>query len=514
MAQRPPSDIARETLKQLAVRRLPPTPENYQSLYEEIAGARSPVPFPEGPLRYILRVIPGQTPTQKRLLEQFEAAVSLHDWSALQNVLVAYAKLGLHPLETSNAEPPPPPGATTALAVILPDDLAEQIARMVEYTLPALDSEDVRVHMLGEQLIHFLRQPHPPASTAQLMLANFSYRLSFATEDQAIIRSTLLELLHMVFENIAALSTDDRWLNGQAQALMAATSQTLSLRRLDDVRLRLKDVIFKQTEAKGRMIEAQEQMKELLTVFIDRLAVLSESSGHYQEHIERCSAQLGKATALHEITPVLKEVMTAIRTLTLDSRVAHDELSDLRQRTEEKQAEMVRLQQELDRVSAQARHDPLTGTLNRKGLDEVMERELARARQQGTPLCLALLDVDDFKQVNDLYGHDAGDAALVHLSEVVREVMRPQDMLARYGGEEFVLVLPDTTLVQGVEAMQRLQRKLSTRFFLQGPEKVLITFSAGVAEIEPDETSSDALRRADRGMYLAKRSGKNRVMAA
>ncbi|GAB3363255.1 MULTISPECIES: GGDEF domain-containing protein [Giesbergeria] len=513
MAQRPPSDIARETLKQLAVRRLPPTPENYQALYDEIAGHRSPAPFPEGPLRHILRIIPGQTPAQKRLLDQFEAAVALHDWSALQNVLVGYAKLGLHPQEISVAEPPAPAGPTT-LAVVLPNELAEQIARMVEYTLPALDSEDVRVHMLGEQLVQFLRQPQPPVSTAQLMLANFSYRLSFATEDQAAIRSTLLELLHMVFENIAALSADDQWLSGQAEALMAATAQTLSLRRLDDVRLRLKDVIFKQTEAKGRMVEAQEQMKELLAIFIDRLAALSRSSGNYQEQIERCADLLGKATTLHQITPVLKEVMAATRAMALDSRVAHGELSDLRQRTEEKQAEMARLQQELDRVSAQARHDPLTGSLNRKGLDEVMERELARARRQGTPLCLALLDVDNFKQINDRLGHDIGDAALVHLADVVREIMRPQDMLGRYGGEEFVLVLPDTSLPQGVEAMQRLQRELSTRFFMQGPEKVLITFSAGVAEIELDETSTEALRRADQGMYLAKRSGKNRVMAA
>lgn len=514
MAQRLPSDIARETLKLLAVRRLSPTPANYQALYDEIAGYSSPAPFPEGPLRYILRVIPGQTPAQKRLLDQFESAVAQHDWAGLQNVLVGYAKLGLHPQELSVAEPPAPPGTTTTLAVVLPNELAEQIARMVEHTLPALDSEDVRVHMLGQQLVQFLRQPEPPVSTAQLMLANFSYRLSFATEDQAAIRSTLLELLHMVFENIAALSADDQWLSGQAEALMAATSQTLSLRRLDDVRLRLKDVIFKQTEAKGQMVEAQEQMKELLAIFIDRLAAFSRSSGHYHEQIEQCAQQLGKATALHEITPVLKEVMVATRAMALDSRVTHGELTDLRQRTEEKQAEMARLQQELDRVSAQARHDTLTGSLNRKGLDEVMERELARARRQGTPLCLALLDVDNFKQINDRLGHDIGDAALIHLADITRQVMRPQDMLGRYGGEEFVLVLPDTTLSQGVEAMQRLQRELSTRIFLQGSEKVLITFSAGVAEIEADETSTEALRRADQGMYLAKRSGKNRVMAA
>lgn len=92
--------------------------------------------------------------------------------------------------------------------------------------------------------------------------------------------------------------------------------------------------------------------------------------------------------------------------------------------------------------------------------------------------------------------------------------MRPQDLLARYGGEEFVIVLPDTTVEAGVAAMTRLQRELTTRFFLQGTEKVLITFSAGVAQLVESESATDAIVRADQAMYLAKRSGKNRVMAA
>ena len=511
MAERLPSDIARETLKQLAVRKLPPTPNNYQALYEEIAGHRSPAPFPDGPLRHILRVVPGQTPSQKRLLELFESAVDARDWSALQSVLVGYANLGLNPVSDTTAielaESP-----TTVLC--LPNDLAEQMARVVENTLTALDGDDAKVHILGDQLVHFLRQPAPPTSTLQLMLGNFSYRLAFATEDQAAIRSMLLQLLHMVFENIATLSSEDRWLQGQAEALMAATEQPLSLRRLDDVQRRLKDVIFKQTEAKGRMVETQEQMKEMLSTFIERLSAITEASSTYHTKIEHCAGQIARASSFEEITPVLQEVMVATRSIALDSRIAHDELASLRDRTQEKHVEMEHLQQQLDRVSAQARHDPLTGTLNRKGLNEVMEREMARAARGSNPLCIALLDVDNFKLINDRLGHDTGDAALVHLADVVRTVMRPQDMLSRYGGEEFVLVLPDTTVVQGVEAMQRLQRALTTRFFLKDNEKVLITFSAGVAQLTETETSAEAIHRADQAMYLAKRSGKNRVLSA
>lgn len=523
MAERLPSDIARETLKQLALRRLAPTPDNYRALYDEISGNTTPLPFPEGALRQILRVIPGQTPAQKRLLDQFEAAVAQNDWSALQSVLVGYAKLGAgHSVASFDHElapaatgtPATPATVSAASSTVVAADLAEQMARLVEHTLHGLSSDDARVHLLGDQLMQFLRQPAPPSSTLQLMLANFSFRLSFAAEDQAAIRATLLELLHMVFTNIAALSIDDRWLHGQAEALIAATAQPLTLRRLDDVQRRLKDVIFKQTEAKGRMVEAQEQMKEMLATFIERLSAMTQASSGYQDKMEHYAEQIAQASTLQEITPVLKEVVGATRSMALDSRVVRDELIDLRERTERKQTEMARLQQELDRVSAQARHDPLTGTLNRKGLDEVIEREIARARRSETPLCVTLLDVDNFKQINDRLGHETGDAALVHLANVVREVMRPQDMLARYGGEEFVIVLPDTALPQGVEAMQRLQRELTTRFFLRNNEKILITFSAGVAQITDTETSTEAIRRADQGMYLAKRSGKNRVMAA
>ena len=186
----------------------------------------------------------------------------------------------------------------------------------------------------------------------------------------------------------------------------------------------------------------------------------------------------------------------------------------MRDRAIHTDAELVKLHQELDRVSTQARHDPLTGALNRKGLEEAVEREISSVRRKETPLCMALLDIDNFKKLNDTMGHATGDVALTHLAKVARECMRPQDTLARYGGEEFVLLLPDTPLDKGIEAMTRLQRELTKRFFLAGTEKILITFSAGVAQLVPDETGAEAIKRADKAMYLAKRAGNNRVLGA
>jgi diguanylate cyclase len=124
-----------------------------------------------------------------------------------------------------------------------------------------------------------------------------------------------------------------------------------------------------------------------------------------------------------------------------------------------------------------------------------------------------LLDIDNFKKLNDRLGHDTGDEALLHLVKVVRENLRPQDTLARYGGEEFIILMPDTGLDEALIAMTRLQRELTKNYFLAGKEKLLITFSAGIAMLGREESAADAIKRADQAMYLAKRAGKNRVMA-
>jgi diguanylate cyclase len=221
-----------------------------------------------------------------------------------------------------------------------------------------------------------------------------------------------------------------------------------------------------------------------------------------------------QAKKLEEIAPVLKEVINATRIMASETLNVRDELRGMREKAQTNEAELVKLHKELDRVSAQARHDTLTGALNRQGLDEALNREVSGMRRKEAPLCVSLLDIDNFKKLNDKLGHAMGDAALTHLATVARECMRPQDSLARYGGEEFVLLLPDTPLDKGIEAMTRLQRELTKRFFLAGNEKILITFSAGVAQLAPEEAGAEAIRRADQAMYLAKRAGKNRVLGA
>ncbi|HUL92091.1 MAG TPA: diguanylate cyclase [Burkholderiales bacterium] len=450
MTEKRPVDILREAITLLTSRKLAPTPENYRVAYHEIAGTPDPA------------------------------------------------------ASAAAAEPAPAPAS----------ELLEQSARLIENTLPALGTDDPRLTQQARELVAALRAPAPDLAASKSMLANFNHRLSFAAEDQAEIRATLLKLLHQVFEGIGEFSLDDRWLKRRVEELVTAAEPPLTLRRLDDLGRRLKDVMFKQTEAKGRTLEAQEQMRQMLATFIERLSQMTESTGRYHDKMETSARQIEQAASIEEIAPVLKEVVSATRGIAEEAKKTRDELRSMREKTQATEKEIAALHEKLDRVSAQARHDVLTGALNRKGLDEALERELAIMRRKGSSLCVALLDIDNFKKLNDSRGHDTGDAALAHLAAVTRESMRLQDTFARYGGEEFVVLMPDTVLEDGIDAMTRLQRALTRRFFMAGMEKILITFSAGVVQLVPEESGQDAVKRADKAMYLAKRAGRNRVVGA
>jgi len=508
-----PFEIAREALMQLTARKLLPTPLNYQAVYNEIAGIPNVQPFPEEPLRLLAQELPARNPGQEKQLALLDSAIGRRSWTGVQRALVAYMGFG-SPTPSTIPAPlsalGPPPAATPAPA--LTADFLEQIARLIEHAQPALGADDARFAEQTQAILNALRQPDADLLAAKTLLANYSHRVSFTAEDQAEIKANLLRLLHLIFQNIGELSLDDRWLRGQIDGLMVASTPPLSLRRLDDLEGRLKDVIFKQTEAKGRALEAQEEMRKMLLTFIERLSQMSDSTSVFQTKLEENARLIEQAKTLAEIAPVLKEVVGATRGMAHDSLSTRDELRDMREKTLNTDAQIARLHQELDRVSTLARHDPLTGALNRKGLDEAVKREVSNFRRKETPLSVGLLDIDNFKLLNDRLGHATGDEALAHLSKVARECMRPQDTLARYGGEEFVILLPDTPLDKGIEAMTRLQRELTTRFFLAGTEKIMITFSAGVAQLAPGESGDDAIKRADQAMYLAKRAGKNRVL--
>lgn len=165
----------------------------------------------------------------------------------------------------------------------------------------------------------------------------------------------------------------------------------------------------------------------------------------------------------------------------------------------------------LEREQVRARTDDLTGLHNRGYFLELATRECAVAARHQRPLAVVMIDIDHFKEVNDTLGHQAGDEVLRRLGRIVRSQRRTGDIVGRYGGEEFILLLPETRADQALEVAEHLRREVAAEVVETAAGKIPFTISAGVAQLEPDATLDDTIRRADHAMYAAKAHGRNRV---
>ncbi len=497
-----PAEIARETLMRLAAANRAPTPANYQAYYNQIANLPVKAPFPTEQLQKIAAAMPANSVEHQKSLANLDAAIAGNSWRGVENALLDFINAvttGRNGVETSNG-------------TVLASTFAHELARFMESTLPALGDRNERGPSMVSELVQTLRRPPVDSQLMQDSLANVGHQILISAEEQGQIKNSLLNLIHLMLENIGQLTLDEAWLKGQVDGLLSIVELPITLRHLDDMERRLREVIAKQSEARRQSIQAREDMRTMLATFVKSLAIMNDSSASFQEKIEVSATKIKAATRIDDLGPVLQEVIDATRTMSEGTSQARHQLQDMQDKVVATEATLARLYEELDKVSAQARHDPLTDALNRKGLDDALSREIANAQRRNQPLSVCLLDIDNFKKLNDRLGHETGDKALIHLANVARQCMRPNDTLARYGGEEFVILMPDTPLSHSIEIMIRLQRELTKMFFLSGKENILITFSAGVAQVGKDESGIDAVYRADQAMYLAKRAGKNRVM--
>lgn len=580
-----PSEIARETLRLLAIRRIPPTPDHYLTIYHEIAGTRpASDPFPEKQLRTLTAALPKHSPDQMRLSRQLEDAVRSANWDEYRKTLVefvesltqlqklAWAELidnllrqwearhpGLttarkresldHILSSAGANPEtlynrlqnllrawgsgqdPVGGSSLSEAASVaepitlsasekdhPSDLLPELRELFAFTLetaiatqlldsPALSEE---AHLIGAGVRKAESVKEFKAIVARLK--RFAFKLELLAEDQKELRHSLLGLLQLLVENMSELVVDDMWLSGQVEIVREIIEKPLSQRNLDDAERRLREVLYKQSQLKHSLQETKQALKNMLAGFVDHLADFADATSDYHDKIEVCANKISSANDIRELENVLSEVMRETRSIQQNAQRSRDELRAKQQQVQEAEHRILELEHELEVASHLVRHDQLTGVLNRRGLEEVLSKEMARAIRHDTLICVALLDIDNFKRLNDTLGHKAGDGALVHLARTCRDTLRPQDTVARYGGEEFIIVLPDTSLEDATAALVRLQRELTKQIFMFDNQKQLITFSAGVTEVRLDDDQNSAIKRADEAMYQAKQTGKNKVV--
>ncbi|WP_373532414.1 GGDEF domain-containing protein [Vampirovibrio sp.] len=167
----------------------------------------------------------------------------------------------------------------------------------------------------------------------------------------------------------------------------------------------------------------------------------------------------------------------------------------------------------VSRLQSLAATDGLTGLINRRQFNQQLDAEIARAKRYRKPLSLALFDIDDFKKINDFYGHTTGDRILKELGALITQNVRESDVAARYGGEEFALILPETGQIDAYELLERLRAMIERTVYCLPDNPITATISVGVAQLDLDEAKGyEIIEKADTNLYAAKRQGKNQVV--
>lgn len=512
-----PADIAREAFRRLATRRIAPTPDNYRAIYDEIAGitheppAPASAPAPDHGAADVLagfarRLIetPGELSDYGRNMAR---AVKNADWNGYAQALKQLSERHLRrntPVMALGAEEP-----DTRL-------LREMLARTLSFACASLLDGNPEMVLEAEALGGLVKNAVGEAELQEIAarLKQLCFQIELRKDEGAERQELLLRLFRLLLDNVEGLLEDDSWMRGQVLAVQDLIAGPLDARALEDATRSLKDVIIKQGHLKHGIADVRATMKNMMATFIDRLGSAAASSGEYHAKLGGLSERIAGAADIDELNAVLEEVLRETRAAQDEALASRDRMLAAHQEVQDAELRIRELEAELQHMSELVREDQLTGSLNRRGLDDVFERESARADRRNTPLCVALLDLDNFKRLNDTYGHMAGDAALRHLVKVVRETLRAVDVIARFGGEEFLILLPETSVEAAAAAMVRVQRELTKHFFLHDNEKMLITFSCGVALRHPHEEQASLMKRADGAMYQAKNSGKNRVVIA
>jgi diguanylate cyclase len=573
-----PSDIARETLRLLAARRIAPNPDNYRLHYQEIAGQPDIAAGAERMLQQLAEDLRAQ-PGTARLAAALDKAAAEQNWAQfraelrdligarsgqdagaaqwaqlildllkqwetrhgslttarkrdrlervlrvpgadaaglakkLQNLVKSWSQAA--PEQAVDSAPVADAGAPAAQADPL-SQLRDLLAQTLEFAVSSQLRHAPDLAAEADSLAKAARAAAGRDAIARLSTAlkQFWFKLEVRGGENAELHQGLLRLLRLLIDNTHELLGEDQWLRGQVALLQEIVSRPLDPAAIAEAESRLKEVIFKQGTLRFSLQEAKAALKQLIASFIDRMGDLSASTDGYHSRLEGYAHKIRQTDDIGQINVVLDDLLEDTRSVQLDAVRMRDELRAARRQVEAAERKVRRLEGELDKVSGLVQEDQLTGVLNRRGLDDAFDREAARAQRTGSPLCVSLLDVDNFKQLNDHYGHQTGDGALQHLVRVIKRTMRPSDVLARYGGEEFMLLLPETQQDEAIEVMVRLQRNLTKEFFMHDNERVLITFSAGVALRRGAEPQAAVVERADQALYQAKRSGKNRVCAA
>jgi diguanylate cyclase len=529
----PPSSahIAKATLTRLAQARLEPTPENYARAWIDVGGAvprpkSAAAPTPpiadDGALwaQLVDQLVRGMeqgsrqwTVARKKDSIRHVVASSGNQAQRLRERLTQLVGAwhkdepfdGLAELRGDE-----PPGLSEAAGGAWPH-MASSFEQTLRAALPRDDATAATVaRELDAQAQRWRGAGADSALAAEVEATCAQARRVFLQRHHLV--DELGKLVRALSEGLTDLAEDESWARGQAEAMRASLEgESLSVRGVRAAADMLTQTRLQQQRLRGERDRARGALRALVESLSSELQALGGQTGRFSDELTRCTEDLEHADSREQMTSVLHQMLTASRSVQTEVADASARISASRVQADELNSRVRELEGELQRLSEEVSTDALTQVANRRGLAQAFDVESARSQREGRPLAIGLIDIDNFKKLNDSLGHGAGDVALKTLAAQVRAALRPVDHVARFGGEEFVVLLPGSALAAAQEALTRVQRSLSMSLFMHEGREVFVTFSAGVTLWQNGEPLGSSLERADSALYEAKRTGKNRT---
>jgi diguanylate cyclase len=268
---------------------------------------------------------------------------------------------------------------------------------------------------------------------------------------------------------------------------------------------------FRATSAyRAHLNEKHGEMQKLQRDFVSQMGEAITESETFGRILEEALKTLQQSPSMEDLEVRRSELVIAMEEITEGHRALDEKFSRAQEYLSIIEDDNQLLNDELDRVRLLSLTDELTNLPNRRAFMRRLEDEVSRVQRHGYPLGLILMDLDNFKSVNDLRGHAAGDEVLRSYAKEILSIFRHHDLVARYGGEEFAVILPNTTQEGVVSAINKVRQRVEEVAELKASDGIdLPTFSAGVAEFNPGETPSALIERADSALYAAKHKGRN-----
>ena len=421
----------------------------------------------------------------------------------------------------------------------LPAELQKSFDRVIEDSASARSNEEIAAAL--EACLPILNQAlaqekTKPATSRQPRQKGGVFSSLFkGAENDCDPGSVDAELLADIQEKLLRLLDDlctPAELEDQVDDLKAILGNNFSVEHVPQIISGISNLVHDirgvvNRERKG-LEDFLEQLMSRLSLIDGAIAESSESNRaihecHHrlEEDIEEqacdIESQARSATDLGQLKRLVQDRVDAIRSHMEAYRSQEQELIQaaeekterLVQRLNELEAETEELRQKVSSHSLQALTDTLTGIPNRYAYEERLNQEYTRWKRYNQPLSLMIVDIDNFKHINDKYGHRAGDKALRIIANQLQKMTRETDLIARYGGDEFVLLLPETTSKGAMRIAEKLLDTIESCAFHFREKKVTITISCGISEFREGDTPADAFERADQALYKSKHRGRN-----